>query len=133
MTEIDKLAWLYLKDKKLLGARSHNRNIYYIPGGKREPGESDIETLIREIKEELSVDLIPSSIKYAETFKDQAHGKPKGQLVKITCYFADFTGTIKANTEVEEVLWLSHKDKSKCSEITGTIMDWLKTKGLLDA
>jgi 8-oxo-dGTP diphosphatase len=59
---IDKLAWCCIKDKRLLGARSKGKNIYYIPGGKREEGESDHEALIREIKEELSVDLKPETI-----------------------------------------------------------------------
>lgn len=84
MSEIDKLAWLYIQNKQLLGARSKGKNTYYIPGGKREAGESDEQALIREIKEELSVDLIPSTIKYAGTFKAQADGKPDGVMVKMT-------------------------------------------------
>jgi 8-oxo-dGTP diphosphatase len=47
--EIDKLAWLRIKDKQVLGARSKGKDAYYIPGGKREPGESDEEALIREV------------------------------------------------------------------------------------
>ncbi len=132
MNEIDKLAWLYIKNKQLLGARSKGKDIYYIPGGKRDTGENDHEALIREIKEEISVDLLPSTIEYVETFKAQAHDKPDGMPVKITCYFAEFTGEIQANAEIEEVTWLNHKDKIQCSPVTVIILDWLKSKKMIE-
>ncbi|MFI4957351.1 MAG: NUDIX domain-containing protein [Gammaproteobacteria bacterium] len=131
MKTIDKLAWVYVKNKQLLGARSKNKDLYYIPGGKRDPGESDQEALIREIKEELSVDLKPESIVYASTFSAQAHGKPEGTMVKITCYFADFAGEIKADAEIEQVQWLSYQDRAHCSLIMQLIMDWLREDGLV--
>ena len=37
---IDKLGWIYIKNKKLLGVRSKGKDVYYIPGGKRERGET---------------------------------------------------------------------------------------------
>jgi len=129
---IDKLAWLYIKDKRLLCARSKGKDTYYLPGGKREKGESDQEALIREIKEELSVDLAPATITYAKTFKAQAHGKPDGILVNITCYFAEFTGEIQAAAEIEEVIWLNYADKEKCSLVAQIIMDWLKSEGMIN-
>lgn len=132
MTEIDKLAWLHIKGNQLLGARSQGKVLWYIPGGKRDAGESDHETLIREIKEELSVDLVPSTIKYANTFTAQAHGKPEGTIVKVTCYFAEYTGEIKADAEIEEVTWLSHKDKARCSSAAMLILDWLKSERRID-
>lgn len=130
--EIDKLAWLYVKDKRLLGARSIGKDVYYIPGGKREAGESDKDALIREIKEELSVNLIPETIQYVETFKAQAYGKPNGTAIKITCYLAEFTGDLKANAEIAEISWLSHADKIQCSPVTQDIMDWLRAKELIN-
>ena len=131
MNEIDKLAWIYIKNKRLLCARSKGKDIYYIPGGKREKGETDQAALIREIKEEISVDLIPTTIKYAETFTARAHGKLDGVLVKLTCYFAEFTGEIKASAEIEEVTWLSYEDKVRCSPVTVMVMDWLKSASMI--
>lgn len=48
MELIDKLAWIYIKDKKILSTRSKGKDAWYIPGGKRELGESDHEALFRE-------------------------------------------------------------------------------------
>ncbi|EEI93706.1 hypothetical protein HMPREF0765_0700 [Sphingobacterium spiritivorum ATCC 33300] len=69
MTEIDKVALIYIQDRRILTARSKGKDKYYIPGGKREAGENDTATLIREIKEELNVDVIPSSIQFCGYFQ----------------------------------------------------------------
>ena len=41
--------------------------MFYIPGGKREGAESDLQTLLREIREELAVTLIPETVRPAGT------------------------------------------------------------------
>ena len=132
MKEIDKLAWLYICDGKLLCARSKNKDLFYIPGGKRELAESDEQALIREIQEEVSVELIPSSIKFAEVFKAQADGKSNDTTVKLTCYFADFQGELSPDAEIEEIAFLSYQDKHLCSLASLQAMHWLKKQGLLE-
>ena len=74
---IDKLAWIELQEGKILMTRSRGNDTFYIPGGKREPGETDEQALLREIREELSVELIPSSLNRMGTFQAQAHGSPR--------------------------------------------------------
>jgi 8-oxo-dGTP pyrophosphatase MutT (NUDIX family) len=130
--EIDKLAWIHLHEKQLLGARSRGRDAYYLPGGKREPGESDQAALIREIREELAVELVPETIEYVGSFTAQADNKPEGTLVRMTCYSAAFHGTIAASAEIEEVVWLSCKDRDRCSPVVRIILDWLKEKGRIE-
>jgi 8-oxo-dGTP pyrophosphatase MutT (NUDIX family) len=130
--EIDKLAWIHLCEKQLLGARSRGRDAYYLPGGKREPGESDHAALIREIREELSVDLIPESIEYVGSFTAQADNKAEGTLVRMTCYSAGFQGGIAASAEIEEVVWMFYKDRERCSPVVRIILDWLKEKGRIE-
>src|SRR5258706_1930776 len=100
MDFIDKLAWIYIKDRKILATRSKGKDAWYIPGGKREKGESDKEALIREVKEELTVDLLPETITYLDTFKAQAHGKPEGVFVQMTCYTANYSGTLSPSAEI---------------------------------
>lgn len=129
--EIDKLAWLFVQDGKLLSARSKNKELFYIPGGKRELGESDEEALVREIKEEISVDLVSSSIKYAETFRAKADGKNSETTVKLTCYFADYVGELRPDEEIEEIDFIGYEDKSRCSLASIKVMDWLKGQNLL--
>ncbi|MFT6249738.1 MAG: 8-oxo-dGTP pyrophosphatase MutT (NUDIX family) [Cognaticolwellia sp.] len=129
--EIDKLAWLYIREGKLLSARSKNKELFYIPGGKREKGESDEEALVREIKEEISVDLISDSIKYAETFRAPADGKNSEIIVKLTCYFADFKGELSPDAEIEEIDFIGYPNKYLCSAGSIMVMDWLKSQNLM--
>ncbi|GHA72151.1 NUDIX hydrolase [Pontibacter akesuensis] len=128
---IDKLAWLELKEGKILSTRSSGKDTYYIPGGKREAGETDQQALIREIQEELSITLIESTIAYVDTFQTQAHGHPEGVEVKMQCYRAAYKGSIKAASEIEEVVWLSYGDREHVSPVDKIIFDWLKAEGLL--
>ena len=131
MTVIDKVAFLYLQDGKILSTRSKGKDKYYIPGGKREAGESDIETLVREVKEELSVDIIESSAKLYGVFEAQAHGKAEGVIVKMTCYTAEFDGALKADSEIAEIVWLTTADMEAVSPVDKLIFTDLKQKGWL--
>lgn len=129
---IDKLAWICIENNKLLLARSKNKNSYYIPGGKRDPDESDEIALIREVHEELSVDLIAGTLEYLHTFTAQADGKPEGTHVKMTCYFAEYEGQIMPAAEIEEVVWTNSYDSINCSTVTKIIIDWLKSQNYLN-
>lgn len=131
MSLIDKLAWLEVKDKKILTARSKGKTKFYIPGGKREAGESDQEALIREIQEELTVDLKPETLKFHGKFSAQAHGKPDGTLVQMTCYWADYSGQLQEAAEIEEMAWLTYEEWEKTSYVDKLIFDDLKAKGIL--
>ena len=129
---IDKLAWVHIKDRKVLSTLSHGKDVYYIPGGKREEGESDKEALIREIKEELSVDLKQETIEHLETFEAPAHGKPEGTIVRMTCYTAEYSGELKPAAEVAKQVWLSYDGKEQSSPVDKLIFDWLKERNLID-
>lgn len=130
-TTIDKLAWLTIRNGKLLVARSKHKALFYLPGGKREVGESDQQALIREIKEEVSVNLIPHSIEYAHTFEAQADGKNNGINVKLTCYYADFSGDLVPDAEIEEIDFISYQDKQLCSQGGIQVMEWLHKHNLI--
>jgi len=131
MKLIDKVAYIFIKDGKILSTRSKGKDKYYIPGGKREGNESDIETLVREIKEELSVDIIESTAKLYGIFEAQAHGKAEGVIVKMTCYTADYSGELKADSEIAEIVWLTTADIEDISPVDKLIFADLNKKGLL--
>lgn len=80
MNKVDKIAFVETKNGKVLSTKSKGRIKYYIPGGKRESSESDQQTLVREIAEELSVQINKKTIEYVGTFKAQSDGAKKGEL-----------------------------------------------------
>lgn len=129
---IDKLAWIELKNKSILSTKSYGKDKYYIPGGKREMGETDEEALIREINEELSVNIDPATLQYMGTYEAQAHSHEEGIIVKMTCYSGEYSGELKASAEIEEMRWLTYSDKDKISEVDQLIFDDLHRNNLLD-
>lgn len=128
---IDKLAFIYIRDQKLLATLSKGQDTWYIPGGKREDGETDEQALIREVKEELQVDIIPESIVPYGIFEAQAHGKPEGTIVRMTCYTALFIGNLQTSAEIEEYRYVPYEWKEKSSLVDKLIFDDLKEKGLI--
>lgn len=132
MKIIDKLAWIEIRNKSVLSTLSRGKDTYYIPGGKREIGESDQEALIREIKEELSVELDENTLDFIGIFEAQAHGHDEGILVKTTCYSGSYKGTLKPDSEIESMAWLNTSDKDKISPVDILIFDYLNRKGLID-
>ena len=78
MKEVDKIAFIKTKNGQILSTKSKGKSKYYIPGGKRELGETDQQTLVREILEKLSVKINTNTIEYIGTFKAQAYGAKEG-------------------------------------------------------
>ena len=128
---IDKLALLFFKDKQLLMALSRGKNVYYIPGGKRKKGETDQEALTREVQEELCVRLLPSSIRYYGVFEAQAHGKPLGIIVRMTCYVGKFLGAETPGNEIEKIAYYSYAQRKIVGPVDQIIFDDLYKKGLM--
>ena len=132
MKPIDKLAWIEIQDRKILSTRSRGKDTFYIPGGKRMEGESDQEALIREIREELSVEIDPLSLKHFGVFEAQAHGQPEGVVVKMTCYTGSYTGSLQADSEIDEFAWFTYKDNERSAPVDKIILDYCKSSGLID-
>ena len=128
---IDKLAWIYISDKRLLSSRSRGRKKYYIPGGKREAEESDEDALFREIFEECNVHLTRGSLNYFGTFHAQADSHAEGIVVQMTCYMAQYEGILSPGAEIEELVWLTFDDLSKVSRVDQEIMGVLYAQGLI--
>lgn len=128
---IDKLAWIHIQDHKILSTKSKGKTKYYIPGGKREPQESDSEALLREIKEELQVALNPESLEFMGIFEAQADGHAQGILVRMTCYSGTYKGELKPDNEIDKIVWFGYKDRDKVSVVDQLIFDYLFDKGIL--
>ncbi len=131
-TYIDKLAFIEIRDRKVLETKSIGKDTWYIPGGKRDVGESDTEALIREIREELSVELEPASLRLYGVFEAQAHGKSAGTVVRMTCYEGSYVGELTPSAEVEMLDWFDYSKRGSVSPVDQLIFDDMKAKNLID-
>ncbi len=126
---IDKVAWVRVEGGRVLCARSRGKETFYLPGGKRDPGESDLECLCREIAEELGVTLRRETVRALDLVEAPAHGQPAGTIVRTACYAADYDGRLAACAEIEEFAWLAHDDRTRGSETLRIVLDRLHARG----
>ncbi|MFI1562510.1 NUDIX domain-containing protein [Streptomyces sp. NPDC020490] len=128
---IDTVAWVRVEDGRILCARPRGKDVFYVPGGKREGAETDLETLLREIKEELTVLLDPSTAVHVGTYEAEAPGLPVATVVRMSCYTADYEGTLSASSEIEETAWFSYADRPLVPPVDQLLFDDLKASGEL--
>jgi 8-oxo-dGTP pyrophosphatase MutT (NUDIX family) len=131
MKVIDKVAWILVRDGRVLSTRSRGKSVWYIPGGKREAGESDLETLAREVREELGVEVDVTQARPVGVFEDQAHGHAEGVLVRMTCYAAPYRGELAPAAEIEEMAWFNYRDWERSAPVDKMIFAHLRERGLL--
>jgi 8-oxo-dGTP diphosphatase len=108
------VAWICVRDGRLLVVRTRGNDLYYLPGGKPESGETESETLLREVREELCVYLVPSSIEYLWTIEDEAHGHTDCQLT-MACYAAHGVGPPRIGGEIAEFAWVNTSSAEHCA------------------
>jgi 8-oxo-dGTP diphosphatase len=129
---IDTVAWVRLENGRILCARPRGKGIFYIPGGKREGTESDLQTLLREITEELTVALMPDTVTHVGTYEaDQPDGDPDPAVVRMSCYTGEYSGTLAASSEIAELAWFSYADRPRVPLVDQLLFDDLKATGEL--
>lgn len=107
------VAAVIIKDAKVLMCRSRGNEHYYCPGGKLEKNETEIEAIVRECKEEISIQVIPESIVKLYSFEAEAYGFSEPRIVVMNCYKFDYIGEIIPSAEIDDVIWASLEDLEK--------------------
>ncbi len=129
---IDTVAWVRAENGRILCARPRGKGIFYVPGGKREGPESDLQALLREIAEELTVRLLPGTVRHVGTYEaEQPGGHPDGTVVRMSCYTGDYAGTLTPSSEIEELAWFSYADRPRVPPVNQMLFDDLKAAGEL--
>jgi 8-oxo-dGTP diphosphatase len=129
---LESVAWLWIRDGLLLAARSHHRDVFYLPGGKLEPGETYREALMREVREEVGIILEPSSIAELFTIRDVAHGLVNTRL-EMHCFSARGEGEPEASREIAALEWIAADSLDRCAPAVQQVVRRLHESGELRA
>lgn len=125
----EKVAWVLVCDGRVLVTRNRGVDVFYFPGGKREPGESDAETLAREIAEELRSRVDTATMVHVGTFETRRDdGRTEFRMI---CYTAEYTGPLVPSNEIEESAWFGYGDRARVSAVDRMVFDTLHASGRL--
>jgi 8-oxo-dGTP diphosphatase len=134
LVEVDTVAWVHLEQGRVLCARPRGKDVFYVPGGKREGAETDLQVLLREISEELTVALRPETVRHVGTYQAaQPDGRLERVTVRMSCYSAEYSGTLAASSEIEELDWFCYADRSRVPMVDQLLFDDLRAAGQLRA
>ncbi|MEE1610684.1 NUDIX hydrolase [Microvirga sp. CF3016] len=94
---------------RVLVVRKRGTESFMQPGGKREPGESDLDALARELREELGCSIVAGSAKLLGVFVAPAANEP-GQQVRAAVYAARLAGEVICRAEIEDHIWIDPRE-----------------------
>jgi 8-oxo-dGTP diphosphatase len=99
---------VHVEAGRLLVVRARNKKAFYLPGGKIEPGESPVDALRREVREELGIELEQPAV--LKRYVAPAYGEGEGAMVDMTCFTARLQGTPRPTSEIAELTYVTRDE-----------------------
>ncbi|MEU5610098.1 NUDIX domain-containing protein [Streptomyces sparsogenes] len=123
---LESVAWVRVRDGRLLAVRTRGRDAFYLPGGKLEPGEDGPRALARELSEELG--LAATAMSESFVIEDEAHGQG-GRRLRMTCYTGEAEGDPVPGREIAELAWLTAAEADRCAPALRQVLRRLVAEG----
>ncbi|GAA1688425.1 NUDIX domain-containing protein [Microbacterium sediminicola] len=98
------------EDGRALVVRKRGARVFQQPGGKPDPGETPLETVVREVAEETGIHASPADFVPLGRFSEVAANEPDHQVVA-DAFLLRVEGVDATSTnEIEELRWLREED-----------------------
>lgn len=108
MADYDKVGLLEVRNGRILLCRKRRGTpLLILPGGCREPGESSLDCLAREVREELG-EVSVGAPEYIGTYEHAA--ADAGKTVRIELYRGTLDGEPSPHSEIAELIWFGPAD-----------------------
>ena len=95
---------------RVLVVRKHGTTRFMQPGGKPEAGESPAETLIRELHEELGLELAETDLRPLGRFVSAAANEPGHRVVADAFSASIDPDGVRVQAELAELRWITPAD-----------------------
>ena len=121
-----------VRDRRVLMVTARDRDVYYMPGGKIDHGETAAEAAAREAGEEVALSLDPAGLEELFEVVVQAHGEPDGRLVRMRVFKAETDAAPIASAEVGSLHWVTTSDAHRCPPAGAEVLARLAASGVID-
>ena len=113
------------KENQILLVQVRNRDKYYFPGGKIDEGESLVEALQRELKEELRLELAKDELEFIGTIVGEAYPQPN-MLTELNGFKVNRAidwSKVETDHEITDMKWFDINDSENIAPAVNT---WIK-------
>ncbi|MFT0212766.1 NUDIX domain-containing protein [Pseudomonas sp. F1_0610] len=97
-------ALLLNSQRQVLLVRKKNTIFFMQAGGKLEPNEQPKQALLRELHEELNIQLEPSQLEFIGQFSAPAANE-ENHTVEADIYLCFYDGEVRASQEIAQATW----------------------------
>jgi 8-oxo-dGTP diphosphatase len=109
MADYERAGLLVVRDGRILLCRKkRSTSLLILPGGKFESGETAVQCLERELREELGPVTV-SGLEFIGAYSDRAAGD-QTKTVRIELYRGELAGAPVASAEIGELVWFGETD-----------------------
>ncbi|WP_412734363.1 NUDIX hydrolase [Krasilnikovia sp. MM14-A1259] len=123
--------WVCIRHRRLLVVRPHGQDVYFLPGGVPEPGETLEEATVREVAEEVGIDLHTDDLTLLTEIVTAAYGRPDTD-VRLVCFTGPSDAAPVAIGEIAEVAWFTALDAGRCASAIQMLIARLVELDLMD-
>lgn len=107
-----------------------NKDLWSLPGGSIEPGETIDEALVREVREETHLNVIPGDLAAVHEVIKKDGSELKFHYVIINKYAQPLSGELRPGSDAADARWVP-LDEVASYQTTAGLVDRLKSMGLI--